>query len=92
MEDNKGNEYRTQRRKVTRMGNSWAVSLPKMVMEKLEINPDDSIDFIENKEGDIYMKKAQVVQNSHGLDPKVVEMAQRIYHKNKSLFDKLKDY
>ncbi|MGL5716556.1 MAG: AbrB/MazE/SpoVT family DNA-binding domain-containing protein [Paraclostridium sp.] len=44
---------------VTKQGNNGKkINLPKIVWEKLELNPGDRVEFITNKKGEIKIKKA----------------------------------
>lgn len=78
-------------RKVGRMGNSLGLSLPKSLAEKLDVVQGDEIEFIENAEGEILLKKVRHAQLPDNVRPEVLEAFYDIFQQDIDIFNDLRD-
>lgn len=91
--DNNKNKTKMTRysRKVGRMGNSLGVSLPKVLAERLDVGQGDEIEFIENANGEIVMKKVQQAKLPENVRPEVLEAFYDIFNEDRDILDDLRD-
>ncbi|TLS49315.1 AbrB/MazE/SpoVT family DNA-binding domain-containing protein [Paenibacillus antri] len=86
----KSNEIRFSR-KIGRMGNSLGVSLPKGLVEKLNVSQGDEIEFLENERGEIVLKKARQGKLPDHVRPEVLEAFFDVFEEDKGILEDLKD-
>ncbi|MCM3339342.1 AbrB/MazE/SpoVT family DNA-binding domain-containing protein [Paenibacillus sp. MER TA 81-3] len=78
-------------RKIGRMGNSLGISLPKMLAEKLNVVQGDEIEFIENDQGEIVIKKVRKSNLPENVRPEVLEAFYDIFNEDQDIFNDLRD-
>ncbi|WP_068502778.1 AbrB/MazE/SpoVT family DNA-binding domain-containing protein [Paenibacillus kribbensis] len=78
-------------RKIGRMGNSLGVSLPKSLAEKMNIAQGDEIEFVENGEGEVLLRKVRHLELPENVRPEVLEAFYDVFEEDKAIFDDLKD-
>ncbi|WJH35697.1 AbrB/MazE/SpoVT family DNA-binding domain-containing protein [Paenibacillus sp. CC-CFT747] len=88
--DNNSNGKRYSR-KIGRMGNSLGVSLPKSLVEKLNVTQGDEIEFVENERGEVVLKKARQVQLPDNIRPEVLEAFFDVFEEDEGILEDLKD-
>ncbi|WP_237178475.1 AbrB/MazE/SpoVT family DNA-binding domain-containing protein [Paenibacillus xylanexedens] len=57
-------------RKIGKMGNSLSISLPKVLIDKLHVSQGDEIEFIENSQGEIVLKKVKQMKIPENVRPR----------------------
>ncbi|MBP1992098.1 AbrB/MazE/SpoVT family DNA-binding domain-containing protein [Paenibacillus eucommiae] len=88
MKDNKRKVYS---RKVGRMGNSLGISLPKILAEKLNVIQGDEIEFIENDQGEIVLKKVRQMKLPDNVRPEVLEAFFDVFEEDEGILNDLRD-
>jgi antitoxin MazE len=78
-------------RKVGRMGNSLGISLPKILAEKLNVVQGDEIEFIENEQGEIVLKKLRQMKLPENVRPEVLEAFFDVFEEDEGIFKDLRD-
>ena len=78
-------------RKVGRMGNSLGVSLPKRLAEKLKISQGDEIEFIENGQGEVILRKVRQVKLPDHVRPEVLEAFFQVFEEDEGILEDLRD-
>ena len=78
-------------RKVGRMGNSLGISLPKSLAEKLHVTQGDEIEFIENEQGEIVLKKVRQLKLPENLRPEVLEAFFDVFEEDAGILHDLRD-
>lgn len=87
---NVNNEVRFSR-KVGRMGNSLGVSLPKSLAEKMSVSQGDEIEFIENDQGEIIIRKTKQTQMPNNVRPEVLEAFFDVFEEDEGILEDLRD-
>jgi antitoxin MazE len=90
MTDNKRNANQYSR-KVGRMGNSLGISLPKLLVEKLNVKQGDEIEFIENEQGEIVLKKVRQMKLPENVRPEVLEAFFDVFEEDEGILNDLRD-
>ncbi|GAA0352725.1 AbrB/MazE/SpoVT family DNA-binding domain-containing protein [Bacillus horti] len=85
------NKVKRYSRKVGRMGNSLGVSLPKNLAEKLNVSQGDELEFVENEQGEVLLKKVRQMELPQNVRPEVLEAFYDIFEEDKEIFEDLKD-
>ncbi|WP_433945073.1 AbrB/MazE/SpoVT family DNA-binding domain-containing protein [Paenibacillus sp. SN-8-1] len=78
-------------RKVGKMGNSLGISLPKKLADKLNIVHGDEIEFIENDQGDILIKKVRQIKLPENVRPEVLEAFYDVFEEDQGILTDLRD-
>ncbi|MEK5024858.1 MULTISPECIES: AbrB/MazE/SpoVT family DNA-binding domain-containing protein [Paenibacillus] len=78
-------------RKIGRMGNSLGVSLPKSLAEKMNVVQGDEIEFIENNQGEIVLRKVRHAELPAHVRPEVLEAFYDVFEEDRKIFDDLRD-
>ncbi|XEC94775.1 AbrB/MazE/SpoVT family DNA-binding domain-containing protein [Paenibacillus tarimensis] len=78
-------------RKIGRMGNSLGVSLPKQLAKKLNVEQGDEIEFIENEQGDILLKKVRHAKLPKNVRPEVLEAFYDVFQEDEGILNDLRD-
>ncbi|MNK35091.1 SpoVT / AbrB like domain protein [compost metagenome] len=78
-------------RKVGKMGNSLGISLPKKLADKLNIVQGDEIEFIENDQGDILIKKVRQIKIPESVRPEVLEAFFDVFEEDQGILANLRD-
>jgi antitoxin MazE len=78
-------------RKVGRMGNSLGISLPKSLAEKLNVKQGDEIEFIENAQGEIVLKKVRQIKLPENVRPEVLEAFFDVFEEDEGILNDLRD-
>ncbi len=81
---NKGNPTR----KITKVGNSLGIGLPKKVLDELELKQGDELE-LEVQQGEIILKKNERIEDYIELD--FLKMAENTFKKHDQVFKNLKD-
>lgn len=87
----KTSDHKVYSRKIGRMGNSLGVSFPKLLAEKLDISQGDEIEFIENNDGEIILRKVRKIELPEHVRPEVLEAFYDVFEEDRAIFDDLKD-
>jgi antitoxin MazE len=87
-DDKRKNRYS---RKIGRMGNSLGVSLPKSLAEKLNVTQGDEIEFIENEQGEVVLKKVRQAKLPENVRPEVLEAFFDVFEEDKGILEDLRD-
>lgn len=87
----KKSDHNVYSRKIGRMGNSLGVSFPKLLAEKLDISQGDEIEFIENPDGEIILRKVRQIELPEHVRPEVLEAFYDVFEEDRAIFDDLKD-
>jgi antitoxin MazE len=90
MEQN-NEEIKRYSRKVGRMGNSLGLSLPKNLAEKLGVTQGDEVEFIENSQGEVVLRKVRSVGLPENIRPEVLEAFFDVFKQDIEIFKDLKD-
>lgn len=77
-------------RKIGRMGNSLGVSLPKRLAEKLNVVQGDEIEFIENDQGEIVIKKVRT-KLPENVRMEVLEAFFDVFEEDEGILNDLRD-
>ncbi|MNO15852.1 SpoVT / AbrB like domain protein [compost metagenome] len=89
---NKSNAVRKRySRKIGRMGNSLGVSLPKSLAEQMNVVQGDEVEFIENGEGEVLLRKVRHTDLPEHIRPEVLEAFYDIFEEDRGIFDDLRD-
>ncbi|BFH17670.1 AbrB/MazE/SpoVT family DNA-binding domain-containing protein [Paenibacillus dendritiformis] len=92
MEKDRDTTKRTRyARKIGRMGNSLGISLPKRLAEKMNVTQGDEIEFFENDQGEIVIKKVWKSNLPEHVRPEVLEAFYDVFHEDKDIFNDLRD-
>lgn len=78
-------------RKIGRMGNSLGVSIPKALAEKLDVGQGDEIEFIENNNGEVVLRKVTQAKLPDNVRPEVLEAFYDIFNEDRDILDDLRD-
>ncbi|GGG05473.1 AbrB/MazE/SpoVT family DNA-binding domain-containing protein [Paenibacillus abyssi] len=78
-------------RKIGRMGNSLGVSLPKELAEKLKVSQGEELEFIENQQGDILIRKVRQNKLPENVRPEVLEAFYDVFQEDEGILDDLRD-
>jgi antitoxin MazE len=78
-------------RKVGRMGNSLGISLPKSLAEKLNVTQGDEVEFIENAQGEIVLKKVRKLKLPENVRPEVLEAFFDVFEEDARILHDLRD-
>ncbi len=78
-------------RKVGRMGNSLGVSLPKRLAETLNVIQGDEIEFVENKHGEIIVRKIHQPKLPENVRMEVLEAFYDIFEEDEDILNDLRD-
>jgi antitoxin MazE len=87
-DDKRKNRYS---RKIGRMGNSLGVSLPKSLAEKLNVTQGDEIEFIENEQGEVVLKKVRQAKLPENVRHEVLEAFFDVFEEDKGILEDLRD-
>lgn len=89
----KHDETKTTRytRKIGRMGNSLGVSLPKRLAEKLNVVQGDEIEFIENDQGEILLKKLRKAKLPDHVRAEVLEAFYDVFDEDEGILKDLRE-
>jgi putative addiction module antidote len=82
------NLARKEYRKVTKIGNSLSVTIPKDIAEKLNIKQGDLIEFTPSNQG-AFIKPAQTIPDN--VDPRLVQSLNKIFADYDQTFKNLRD-
>ncbi len=78
-------------RKITQTGNSWSVTIPKYIIEQMDLEKGKDIEWVFNKEtGEVKMRKKVNYQDLN-INPKLLKSMDRTMNKYKGMFENLKD-
>ncbi|NMI07329.1 AbrB/MazE/SpoVT family DNA-binding domain-containing protein [Paenibacillus sp. SZ31] len=78
-------------RKIGKMGNSLGVSLPKVLIDKLHVSQGDEIEFIENSQGEIVLKKVKQMKIPENVRPEVLEAFFDVFEEDEDILNDLRD-
>ncbi|MDR9748640.1 AbrB/MazE/SpoVT family DNA-binding domain-containing protein [Paenibacillus taichungensis] len=78
-------------RKIGKMGNSLGVSLPKVLIDKLNVSQGDEIEFIENSQGEIILKKVRQLKIPENVRPEVLEAFFDVFEEDEGILQDLRD-
>ncbi|MGN7765392.1 AbrB/MazE/SpoVT family DNA-binding domain-containing protein [Paenibacillus sp. 22594] len=78
-------------RKIGRMGNSLGVSLPKSLADKMNVVQGDEVEFIENAQGEVILRKIQHADLPDHIRPEVLEAFYDVFEEDRGIFDDLRD-
>ncbi|WP_413375070.1 AbrB/MazE/SpoVT family DNA-binding domain-containing protein [Paenibacillus taichungensis] len=78
-------------RKIGKMGNSLGVSLPKVLIDKLDVSQGDEIEFIENSQGEIILKKVRHLKIPENVRPEVLEAFFDVFEEDEGILQDLRD-
>lgn len=80
-------------RKISQQGNSLAVSLPKEIVNQLDLEKGHDMEILFNEErGEIQVKKLQSLNEGFkNINPKVLETMNRVMDEYKDMYKNLKD-
>ncbi|ULO07399.1 AbrB/MazE/SpoVT family DNA-binding domain-containing protein [Paenibacillus sp. 19GGS1-52] len=78
-------------RKIGRMGNSLGVSLPKSLAEKMNVVQGDEVEFIENAQGEVVLRKVRHLELPEHVRPEVLEAFYDVFEEDREIFEDLRD-
>lgn len=78
-------------RKIGKMGNSVGVSLPKVLIDKLDVSQGDEIEFIENSQGEIILTKVRQLKIPENVRPEVLEAFFDVFEEDEDILQDLRD-
>ncbi|MGO4532201.1 AbrB/MazE/SpoVT family DNA-binding domain-containing protein [Paenibacillus sp. 2TAF8] len=78
-------------RKISRMGNSLGISLPKVMLDKLHVSQGDEIEFVENNQGEIIIKKVKQLKLPENVRPEVLEAFYDVFEEDEDILNDLRD-
>ena len=78
-------------RKIGRMGNSLGISIPKKLATKLNVSHGDEVEFVENKSGEIMLKKAKQLKLPENVRPEVLEAFYNVFEEDEGILVDLRD-
>jgi antitoxin MazE len=78
-------------RKVGRMGNSLGISLPKSLAEKLNVIQGDELEFIENDQGEILVRKVNETKLPPNVRGEVLEAFYDVFQQDEGILNDLRD-
>ena len=78
-------------RKIGRMGNSLGISLPKDLASKMNVSHGDIVEFIENDQGEILLKKVRQSKLPDNVRPEVLEAFYDVFEEDKGILQDLRD-
>ncbi|MUV38612.1 hypothetical protein JNUCC1_02466 [Lentibacillus sp. JNUCC-1] len=77
-------------RKITKIGNSYGITLPKQLLKEANMNYGDQLQ-MKVKDGDIVLSKKKEVKLPEGLSEDFFEVLERNTQKHKSTIEDLVD-
>jgi antitoxin MazE len=78
-------------RKVGRMGNSLGVGLPKSLAEKLNVIQGDELEFVENDQGEILVRKVNKTKLPPNVRGEVLEAFYDVFQEDQGILNDLRD-
>ena len=76
-------------RKVSRMGNSLGVGIPKSIIDALQLEKGDELAFSVDNDNQITLRKKRNLEDR--VDPELLEMISETFEEHDDVFRNLKD-
>lgn len=77
-------------RKVTRIGNSYGITFPNALLKRLGLSHGDHV-YIEERDGEIVIRKSRKVQLPKGISPDFFDVLERNVNKHEETIKGLVD-